>query len=167
MKIETIRVGELETNCYLVDINNKVLIIDPGDEFNKIKKQIGNRKVVGVLLTHFHFDHIGALEEVLSYYKLEVNKVTDSKFKFEIIDTPGHTTESKTYYFVNDKTMFTGDFIFRDGLGRTDIGGNDEDMIESLKKIFKYPDDIKIYPGHGETSTLGKEKENYKEYFGW
>lgn len=167
MKIETIPVGELETNCYLVDINNKVLIIDPGDEFNKIKKQIGKRKVVGVLLTHFHFDHIGALEEVLSHYNLEVNKVKDSNFKFEVIETPGHTTESKTYYFVKDKIMFTGDFIFNDGLGRTDIGGSDNDMIDSLKMIYKYPDDIKIYPGHGEPTTLGKEKENFKEYFGW
>ena len=167
MKIETIPVGELETNCYLVDINNKVLIIDPGDEFNKIKKQIGKRKVVGVLLTHFHFDHIGALVEVLSHYNLEVNKVKDSNFKFEVIETPGHTTESKTYYFVKDKIMFTGDFIFNDGLGRTDIGGSDNDMIDSLKMIYKYPDDIKIYPGHGEPTTLGKEKENFKEYFGW
>ena len=85
MKVETIQVGELETNCYLLDINNNVVIIDPGDDFLKIKKAIGSRKVVGLLITHFHFDHIGALEEVISYYDLHINQVNDKHFLVMII----------------------------------------------------------------------------------
>ena len=165
MKIETIIVGELETNCYLLDINNEVVIIDPGDDFNIIKKAIGNRKVVGLLLTHFHSDHIGALEEVISYYDLHVNKVNSKKFIFDTIETPGHTPESKTYYFKKDKIMFTGDFIFENSIGRTDLGGSDKDMIHSLNLISKYPDDIKIYPGHGNPTNLGIEKNNFKLYY--
>ena len=76
MKIETLQVGDLDTNCYILDINNKVVIIDPGDDFDRIKKQIGNREVVGVLITHFHFDHIGDLEEVMKNNK---NLPLDSK----------------------------------------------------------------------------------------
>ena len=53
MKIETLVVGYLDTNCYLLEIDNEIVIIDPGDDFYKIKEKIGKRKVVGVLVTHF------------------------------------------------------------------------------------------------------------------
>ena len=61
--------------------------------------------------------------------------------------------------------MFTGDFIFKDGIGRTDLGGNNFDMINSINKISKYNKDIKIYPGHGDPSILGTELEKIKRYF--
>ena len=165
MKVEIVEVGDLSTNCYLLDINNKVVIIDPGDEFNKIKKAVGDRKVVGVLVTHFHGDHIGALEEVLSYYETDLNKVKDKNFKYKVIETPGHTMESRTYYFEKEKMMFVGDFIFYNSIGCTDLGGSDKIMKQSLDEISKYPDDITIYPGHGEITTLGKEKKNFKYYY--
>ena len=165
MKITTIKVGDLATNCYLLEKNGKVLIIDPGDDFSLIKSKIESKHVVGCLVTHFHFDHIGALEEVLSYYNLEVNKVTAPDFVFETIETPGHTFDSKTFYFKNEKVMFTGDFIFKSSIGRTDLGGNDKDMVYSLNLIEKYADDIAIYPGHGPSTNLGQEKKNFRTYF--
>ena len=64
MKIDIVKVGELECNCYLLSIGNKVLVIDPGDDADKIMNVIGNRDVVGIIVTHYHFDHIGALEEL-------------------------------------------------------------------------------------------------------
>lgn len=165
MRITTLQVGNLATNCYLLEKNNKVLIIDPGDEFSKIKAEINDKKVIGCLVTHFHFDHIGALEEVLSYYDLDVNKVTNPDFNFETIETPGHTFDSKTFYFINDQIMFTGDFIFYSSIGRTDLGGNNKDMLYSLDLMKNYADDITIYPGHGPATTLGQEKKNFKMYF--
>ena len=61
--------------------------------------------------------------------------------------------------------MFTGDFLFKETVGRTDLEyGNLNEMKESIKKIKKYDNDIVIYPGHGEKTTLGYEKEN-NEYF--
>ena len=167
MDIKTIVVGELEENCYLLIKDKECLIIDPGDDFDKIKKAIGDLKVVGVLITHFHPDHIGALEEVISHYDIETNKVNSKDFKYEIIDTPGHTAESKTYYFKDDNIMFTGDFIFKESFGRTDLNGNNLDMIDSLDKIKNYPDKITIYPGHGESSNLGKEKMHFSYYKRW
>lgn len=169
MKIEIVKVGRLECNCYLLSLNNKVLVIDPGDEFNKIIKKIGNREVVGVIITHYHFDHIGALEQFVNKYKVNVydrsnmdegiKKVDD--FSFEVIYTPGHKEDAITIYFREDKIMFCGDFIFGDSIGRCDLpGGNFGEMISSIKKIKKYDDDIVVYPGHGDKTTLCYEKNN-------
>lgn len=165
MNIKTIIVGELETNCYILTKDNETLIIDPGDDFKKIKEELKDKKVVGCLVTHFHPDHIGALEEILSKYDLEINKVNSKVFDFEIIETPGHTRESKTFYFKKEKIMFVGDFIFKDGIGRTDLGGSINRMKESLLMISKYPDDIKIFPGHGQSTTLGREKKYFSSYY--
>ena len=99
MEIKKLEVGYLDTNCYILKIDNECVIIDPGDEFKKIKKEVGESKVVGVLVTHFHQDHIEALEEVLSYYETSLNKVESKKFEFEVIETPGHTNDSRTFYF--------------------------------------------------------------------
>ncbi len=165
MNIEKIVVGSLETNCYIVSIDNECLIVDPGDDFNKIKNAVKNYQVVGCLITHFHQDHIGALEEVLSTYNLEINKVKSKKFNFAIIETPGHTFDSRIFYFKEDNIMFTGDFIFKDGIGRTDLGGSDKDMLYSLHLIEKYPDNITLYPGHGPQTTLGEEKKRFSYYY--
>ena len=165
MNIETIVVGPLETNCYILSIKDECLIVDPGDDFPKIKKAIGNKKVLGCLVTHFHQDHIEALEEVLSYYDIEVNKPKYGSFEYEIIETPGHTFDSKTFYFKKINTMFTGDFIFYRSIGRTDLGGSDKDMKQSLNSFTKYDDSIIIYPGHGPSTTLGEEKNHFKLYY--
>ena len=165
MEINTIVVGPLETNCYILTIDNECIIIDPGDDFDKIKKTIENKNVVGVLLTHFHPDHIGALEEVISLYDLKINEVNSKKFEFETIATPGHTNESVCYYFKKNNTMFTGDFIFKQSIGRTDLGGSDTDMKNSLDMISNYPDNIIIYPGHGPKTILGNEKKYFRYYF--
>ena len=61
MQVNRVIVGLLETNCYILTINDKCIVIDPGDEIDKIKEEIGNKEVVGVIITHSHFDHIGAL----------------------------------------------------------------------------------------------------------
>ena len=102
---------------------------------------------------------------IKTYYGLEEN-VKSEVFDYEVIETPGHTSDSKSIYFKNEKIMFTGDFLFYRSIGRTDLDtGNDMDMIKSLENISKYPDDIVIYPGHGPKSTLGREKNNFKYYF--
>ncbi len=165
MNIKTIVVGPLETNCYIISVDNECIIVDPGDEFNKIKEAIGDKKVVGCLVTHFHQDHIEALEEVLSKYEVDINKISSSKFEFNIIETPGHTKESRTFYFEKNNIMFTGDFIFNRGIGRTDLGGSDQDMKSSLEMINSYPDNTIIYPGHGPSTTLGEEKKRFSLYY--
>ncbi len=164
MKINSIVVGDLQTNCYLLEKNNEVLIIDPGDEAKKIITAIGDKKVVGCLLTHKHFDHIGALTEICSYYNIKPNDYKGNNFSYEVLETKGHTNDSVTYYFKNEKVMFCGDFIFYHSIGRTDLGGSDSDMLESLDKISLYDDDITLYPGHGPKTILGEEKKRFSLY---
>ena len=169
MEMLKLVVGSLETNCYILYENGKCLIIDPGDEENNIIKKIDKLelKPVGILLTHNHFDHAMYADSLSNLYKVPVfdhkNLFEGIKkiesFEFETIYTPGHSETSITFYFKDYGLMFVGDFIFRENIGRVDLpGGSFQDMIESLKKIKKYDDDIVLYPGHGEKTTLGHEK---------
>ena len=166
MKIKKVEVGMLQCNCYILEKNNKVLIIDPGDEPEKIKKEIGNKEIIAILITHNHFDHIGALSyfkntPIYDYHNLEEKEYQLDDFKFDVIYTKGHSSDSVTYYFKDENIMFVGDFIFKESIGRTDLPtGNMFEMEESLSKIRKYPSKTIIYPGHGESTTLLSEIRN-------
>lgn len=170
MKIKIIKVGDLETNCYLIIKNNKCLIVDPGDEFEKIKDAITclNLTPLKVLITHSHYDHTGALEDILNEYNIDKidysnytndsNIISIDEFKFKMIYTPGHKSDLITYYFYNENKMFCGDFIFKNNIGRWDLEtGSEKDMFNSISKIKNYQKDIIIYPGHGETTNLNYE----------
>lgn len=171
MKIEIIKVGPLKSNCYLIIKNNLCLIVDPGSDYFLIEPHLKDVKVLGVLITHGHEDHVGALGDVLKNYDVPVYKKENLKeqkyeidiFKFEVIFTPGHTKDSVSYYFYNYNFMFSGDFIFKNTVGRFDLEGGDlNDMIASIKKITTFNNKMKIYPGHGVETTLFEEiKNNY------
>ena len=164
MKIEKLILGNLNTNCYVVSKNDKCLIIDPADNDKAIKDICKKYFVEGILVTHHHFDHIGALDELERFYDIKHNKHSNS-FNYEIINTPGHTEDSITFYFKDEKVMFTGDFIFYHNCGRCDFyNSNIRDMKKSLELIKQYDDDIIIYPGHGESTSLGEEKNFFKFY---
>lgn len=165
MKIDRVIIGPLQENCYIVTKNNKTIIIDPGDEAEKIIDACQNKNVVGVLITHHHFDHIGALKEIENYFKIKESKIIEG-FNYQVIEVPGHSRDSVVYYFKDDKVMFVGDFIFLNSIGRTDLpSGSSKEMIKSLELIKNYPDDIVLYPGHGDITTLGYEKSNFKYYY--
>lgn len=166
MEITKVVTGYLEENCYILKKDESVIIIDPGDDINKIISAIGNNKVVAVLITHHHFDHVGALHSICEKYNIKEYNATAGKHKienflFEVIDTKGHTSDSVTYYFYNDNVMFTGDFLFKESIGRTDFeNSNYSDMIDSINRIKEYDKNIEIYPGHGDKTNLGYEIKN-------
>ncbi|MDD3392004.1 MAG: MBL fold metallo-hydrolase [Bacilli bacterium] len=175
MKIKTIPVGNLQANCYLLIKDNQCLIIDPGSESKKIMEIIGDLQPLAILLTHHHFDHVGALETIKNRYNIDVydndnltegfNKINN--FAFEVIKTYGHTDDSITYYFKKEKMMFSGDFIFKGTVGRCDLPSGDFNiMLSSIAKIKKYDDDITIYPGHGDITSL-KEERQTNPYFNY
>lgn len=75
------------------------------------------------------------------------------------ISTPGHTKGGMSYYIENMKTLFSGDTLFFEVYGRTDLYSGDlTDIINSIKKLFLLPDNTKVFPGHGDTTTIGYEK---------
>ena len=79
-----------------------------------------------------------------------------------IISTPGHTHGSVCLYWPDEKVLLSGDTLFCMGYGRTDLpGGSYADLIESIRTLFDLPSDVIVYPGHGESTTIGAEKHRY------
>ena len=175
MKVKTIKVGELKTNCYIIIKNNKCLIVDPGDEYEKIKRELDDIKLCGILITHHHFDHVGALNQFKNDYKVKTYDYKDysdddkiisiEDFNFKMIETKGHSNDLVSFYFFEDELLFCGDFIFKETVGRCDLFGSDyNEMLKSIDKIKQYNKDIVVYPGHGLSTTLIHEINN-NEYF--
>ena len=191
MNIKTIPVGQLETNCYVV-VNEETLacvVIDPGDESNTIMDYIeSNRlKCEAILLTHGHFDHVGAVNEILEQTGCalyinprdegyEVGKsgmkfkmpeggkyyddgdiIVEAGLEFKVLATPGHTPGSVC--LICGGALFTGDTLFRGSCGRADLpGGSMREEMRSLKKICQLEGDYEVYPGHMDSSTLERER---------
>jgi glyoxylase-like metal-dependent hydrolase (beta-lactamase superfamily II) len=91
----------------------------------------------------------------------EKTELTLGKSKITFLYTPGHTAGEYCLYLEKEKFCITGDVLFKEGIGRTDLWGGDYDMlINSIEtKLFTMPDDVIIYPGHGDTSTISHEKQ--------
>jgi glyoxylase-like metal-dependent hydrolase (beta-lactamase superfamily II) len=177
LEIKHFIVGPLLTNCYLLVSNGEAVLIDPGGGAKLILKEIEKSKVKlkFIILTHGHWDHtLSALkikketgakilihEAEKEFIKSKVDnflkdgdeiKIGDSVLK--VIHTPGHTKGS--ICLARENFIFTGDTIFKDGYGRTDLeGGSQKDLENSLKKLKKFlKSGVKVYPGHGETFEI-------------
>ena len=132
MLVEKIVVGELRENCYLLINKDKCIIVDPGAEAAKIENKIDdlNLKVCAILITHAHYDHIGALDSLEKKYNTkiyyhninnEINKknlinIEEKKyeiedFRFEVIYTPGHRNDLVTYYLAFELGKFVVSFL--------------------------------------------------------
>ncbi|MCU0666810.1 MAG: MBL fold metallo-hydrolase [Candidatus Omnitrophica bacterium] len=197
--LETVVVGSLEVNCYVVakEKNSTAIVIDPGDDLRKIKKSLDKYGLTAaaVINTHAHYDHIGCDDEFgapvyvhqddlallrdpmlnLSGFfscgysvKGQIRTVTDgqlieeSGISLRVLHIPGHSPGGMALYMENPKEdiVFTGDCLFREGIGRTDFtGGSEKSLIKGIKeKLFILPDKTVVYPGHGASSTIAYEK---------
>lgn len=115
-------------------------------------------------------DRTGMQSEVIGLPNIEdftVDKLLDDTGEINIGDlnftylyTPGHSKGSLSYKI--DNMIFTGDVLFKTSIGRSDLfGGNFSELIYSIKeKLFNLPEDMTVYPGHGETTTIGYEKQH-------
>ncbi|NVO09008.1 MAG: MBL fold metallo-hydrolase [Bacteroidales bacterium] len=87
--------------------------------------------------------------------------ITFGNSSIEIIHTPGHSMGGVCFFFREQKILITGDTLFKGSIGRTDLGGNYETLINSIiNKILPLGDDIVVYPGHGDSTTIGYEKKH-------
>lgn len=163
MEVKTLVLGPLQTNCYIISQNKKAIIIDPADSPEQITRACKELEVKEILVTHEHFDHVGALSYLENYYKIKHN-VSSGNFKYQIFTNPGHTDDSISFYFPEEKMMFDGDFIFKGAIGRTDFPeSNPAAMCESIANALDLPDDITLLPGHGPSTTLGEERETLNQ----
>lgn len=191
-------VGPVEANCYIVLENEKALIIDPGADAPVLKGMIQSlgAKVEAVLLTHAHFDHIGAVDELVKEYGVDVylnpleldflekpeknasasfmgipkmsltskpvpfkeGKQQIGSFEVTAYYAPGHSAGS-TILEIGD-CLFTGDVLFNNSIGRTDLAtGNADQMKQSLAFLNSLTKNYEVYPGHGPSTTLDREKK--------
>ncbi len=200
MRIQSYVLGEVSTNCYIIsgDGAKEALVIDPPDHSAAIAKKLEDEKLipVAILLTHGHFDHIMAAEdlsenyhipiyageaekELLSDASLNGSRMMHRNFSLtpdrllkdnellhlagmsiKVFHTPGHTAGGVCYYFEDEKVLISGDTLFLESVGRTDLPtGNSAILFKSiLEKIMVLPDEVVVYPGHGERTTIGHER---------
>ena len=94
-------------------------------------------------------------------YIRDGEEITVAGISCQLLATPGHTKGSCCYYFEKDKLLISGDTLFQDSVGRTDLPtGSMSSLVRSVReKLMILPEDVKVYPGHGESTTIGHEKE--------
>ncbi|MDR0706757.1 MAG: MBL fold metallo-hydrolase [Treponema sp.] len=188
-------------------------LIDPGACPDDIIRNVErlNLYPTHILLTHGHFDHIGALPDVAAYYgnqgiqtiaiheadALYLGKDSrdahrrcwsaaagnadyieahwkpqpdptlplrdgDRVGSLRILHVPGHTPGSAAFFDEEARVLFSGDCLFKNAIGRTDLPGGDARLIrDSLNRLFALGDDIMVYPGHGGTTVIGAERRFY------
>ena len=197
MKVESIVLGSIGTNCYIVtnEETKECFAVDmaecPQEYVNYIKNN--GLEMKALFLTHGHFDHVLGVNYFREKYNVPVyiykddkpllnyigdyisgasvpvvDDVIDEQSKFfigshqiKIIHTAGHSKGSAC--FLVEDNLFSGDTLFFHTYGRTDLPtGSDEDMFESLTKLFSLlSDDVKVFPGHGKPTSIGAEKIRY------
>lgn len=193
MQIITMPLGAYQTNCYLVsqDDSRQCVIIDPGYHPEQIMDRVKaeGKQVQAILLTHGHFDHVGAVRELAAetgcavylcqedlsmppaftagpLYYTDLYSQGDTLclagLSFQVLHTPGHTPGSVC--LLCEKAIFSGDTLFRDSCGRTDLpGGNPAAILKSLRHLADLAGDYTVYPGHGPSTSLSYERK-YNPY---
>ncbi len=189
LQIEVNVVGSYAENCYIVcDTEKKeCVVVDPGDESAHLLDRIAKTgcKVKYILVTHGHFDHTGAVNDLqaelgapvyINYgdeewygdtIKPDAELLDGAIFEFgdyklRAIYVPGHTQGSTSLYLESENILFTGDTLFYHSVGRTDLkGGNHKQMIGNiLNKLMVLPDDTIVLPGHAQRTTIGEERRH-------
>lgn len=95
------------------------------------------------------------------FYVKDGEEITIAGITCRLIGTPGHTKGSCCYYFESDKILISGDTLFQESVGRTDLPtGSMSMLVRSAKeRLLSLPEDVKVYPGHGDSTTIGHEKK--------
>ena len=185
LKFKSMVLGDYQTNCYIIyeEASPTCAIIDPGYEPERVLAAVNalGKTVEAILLTHGHFDHVGGVkaiaqathcrvylcEEDLSlppyftngplYYTdgyADGDILEQAGLQIKVLYTPGHTPGSVC--LIVEDTIFTGDTLFYRSCGRTDIGGDWETLMSSLRRFKELPD-CAVYPGHGASTTVFDE----------
>ena len=190
MNIQKLTLGLYQTNIYILSNDTEAGVIDPGYEPDIILDALEGKELKAILLTHGHFDHVGAVKELVAetgckvyihaadlslppmitagqLYYTHTYAEGDTVCPIEgaalhVLHTPGHTPGS-VCLLLGDQ-MFSGDTLFEGSCGRMDLPGGDQlQMYQSLNRLVSLQADYHIHPGHGGSTTLAAEKR-YNPY---
>ena len=183
IQIERLELGPFGTNAYIAicQKTRDSVLIDAPAESSTIMDRLKSTNPQYILLTHNHMDHIGALAELQAGLKVPLaahaldarslpsppemllndsDTVSFGNLKFEVLHTPGHTPGGLC--FKVGRYLISGDTIFPGGPGKTRAPADFKQITKSItEKIFMLPDATQIYPGHGDSTALKKEKDEF------
>ncbi len=195
LKVSMLTLGDYQVNCYILyeEDSKTCCVVDPGYEPDRIAEKLQDLglRLEAILLTHGHFDHVGAVRDLAAdtdcavylnpkdlslppqltagplYYTHtygEGDTLHLAGLTFSVMETPGHTPGSVC--LTCQDALISGDTLFAGSCGRWDLPGGDPQAIKaSLARLAKLPDSFWVLPGHGETTTLSAEKK-YNPYLG-
>lgn len=182
---------EVDNNVWIIGDDTDVVVIDPAHDVEAVAAAVGERNVLGILLTHGHDDHIRAAVDAASRLDAPVHLHADDRMlwdavhstppDFEIADgavfvvagieltamhTPGHSPGSVSFLASSLRTVFTGDTLFQGGPGATGRSYSDfPTIIESIReKLLTLPEETTVCTGHGDTTTIGAEAPHLQEW---
>ena len=193
LKVNVLTLGAYQVNCYIIhdDKSTSCCVIDPGYEADTILDKLSELGLTleAILLTHGHFDHVGAVRDIAAdtgcqvylcaddlclptnltagklYYTqtyAEGTRLHLAGLDITVLQTPGHTPGS-VCLLIGD-SLFSGDTLFAGSCGRTDLpGGSWEQMQASLKRLSQIDANLWVLPGHGESTMLASETK-YNPY---
>ena len=190
--IRKLLVGRGNNGVYIIvdPRTNQSVIIDCADEAGQILDAVSDTRVIGIWETHGDSDHLRALDEVraklgvpVSMHRGDSSALTAppdvfledgdvlaiGDISFKVLHTPGHTIGGVC--FQTDGHLFSGDTLFPGGPGATKREGGDFPLIIKMitEKLFVLPDETRVYPGHGNDTTIGTERPHLQEWIdrGW
>ena len=183
LEIDKLTLGPFGTNSYVIicPLTGESVAVDAPAGAGEILKRLEGTHPRFILITHTHMDHLGALSELKSALEIPVavhpldakglplqpeillsdgDTVSFGKVDLRVLHTPGHTPGSLC--FLTGNYLISGDTLFPGGPGKTRSPGDLKQIIESIQgKIFPLPDDTHVFPGHGDSTILKKEKEEF------
>ena len=172
-------VGPYDNNVYVIESNGDALVVDASAPPADLKAMTEGLRVVGLAITHGHPDHTVHVEELFDAFGApcywgfkpyaEVTPLVDGgtirvgDLDVAVMHTPGHTDDSACFAAGSD--LVTGDTLFPGGPGNTDGDPTRfSQIMRSLERLFAYPDDVRVLPGHGKDTTLGTERPHIDEW---
>ena len=193
LQVHALTLGAYQVNCYIIhdEKSPSCCVIDPGYEADTIVDKLSQLGLTleAILLTHGHFDHVGAVRDLAADTGCQVWLCADdlalptnltagplcytntyaegtglhlAGLDISVLQTPGHTPGSVC--LLAENTLFSGDTLFAGSCGRTDLpGGSWEQMRASLKRLSEIEANLWVLPGHGESTMLASEKK-YNPY---
>ena len=182
---------EVDNNVWLVGDDEEVLIVDAAHDAATILEAVAGRRVVGIVCTHSHNDHVNAVQDLLPETQAPVylhpadtmlwevvnagvaftpladgDVITVAGTQAQVIHTPGHSPGGVCIYVPNQHVLLSGDTLFHGGPGATGRSFSDfPTILDSIReRLLTLPADTRVLTGHGDETTIGSESSAYDDW---